>query len=416
MNPDFLILAVLIAFSAFFSASETALISIPKSKVDSLVMNKIPGARMLKKLKHKPNRLLITVLVGNNVVNIAASAYAALLFSRIFESNSLGIATGVMTFLILIFGEISPKTLAHQYAVPFALFVSWPIYILQIILYPVVLFFEMVVFLLNKLLGSKNYNTFTEGEVLAMLRIGEKEGMIERHEKEFIENIFEFNDITVEQVMTPRVAVEALNSSMSIKEAVDFAISHSHSRIPVYEKDLDHIIGVISIKELLDFYDKLPANKKLENLKLARPLEVPFSKKINRLFHEFQRRHIHIAVVIDEFGGTAGIVTLEDLLEEIVGEIEDEFDTEQSPMEVINHKTVNVRGSILMEDVNEFFHLNFWKNERDTVNTMVVEHLGRFPREGEVIAFPMGKVTVLQMKKNIIQRARIVKKLSRRLS
>ncbi len=385
------------------------MVSISKSKVDELVSRGVQNSRLLRKLRENPHKMLTTVLVCNNVLNIGASAYAAVVFTAIFGDNGIGIATGIMTFFILVFGEIMPKSFAHQHASKVALFLSRPIYVLQIVLFPIIWVFDLVVLLVNRLMGNKKMFTVTEGELVAMLKIGTQEGTIERHEKELIENVLEFNDIEVEEVMTPRVAVEALDNEMTIQEAVDFAIKHSHTRLPIYQDNLDNITGVISIKDLLMYFDDCPPNKKLRNLKISRPLEVPLSKKINHLFREFQRKHVHIAIVIDEYGGTAGLVTLEDLLEEIVGEIVDEFDLKESPIEVINDNNIVVTGSTLIEDINDFFKIKFAKNERDTINMFLTDHLHRFPREGEVINFQRAKVLVLEMDDNVVEKVKITK-------
>lgn len=404
-----LLLIGLLLASAFFSASETALVSVSKSKVDELVAKKVPNSRLLRRLKQNPHRLLITVLVGSNVANTWASAIAALIFTEIFDSNGVGIATGVMTFLILVFGDITPKAFAHEYAAKFSLFVAKPIFVLQIIFFPLVWFFDKIVILVGKITGSKKVLSVTEGEIVAMLKIGAQEGTIEKQERELIENVLEFNDIEVGDVMTPRVNVEALDCEMTIQEAVDYVIKHSHTRFPVYKKNIDNIVGVISIKELLRYYDKYSSNKKLKSLKLATPLEAPLSKKINKLFREFQRRHLHMAVVIDDHGGTAGLVTLEDLLEEIVGEIVDEFDMPENPLEVVDNKTILAKGSALVEDISESLHIKFGNDERDTINTFLTEHLHRFPREGEIITLERAKVHVLKMKKNVVDKVQIVK-------
>lgn len=410
MYQQLFILFGLIIFSAFFSASETALVSVSPSKVDELVAKKVKNSKLLRKMKDNPHKLIITVLIGNNIVNIGASAYAAVIFTDKFGSSGVGIATGIMTFLILVFGEITPKSFAHQYSAGFALMIAKPIYVLQIALFPLVWFFDKIVVISNKLIGTEKQPSVTEGEIMAMLNIGIREGSIEKQERELIENVLEFNDIEVEEVMTPRVSIDALSSEMTIQEAVDYAIKHSHSRLPVYNKDLDHIVGVISIKELLRYFDECSPRKKLKSLKLNSPLEVPFSKKINKLFREFQRKHQHIAIVIDEYGGTAGLVTMENLLEEIVGDIVDEFDVHEIPIEVVDKNTIIVNGSFLIEDVHDFFRLKFWPDERDTLNTMIVDHIHRFPLEGEVIRLSRVTITILKMNKNMVSQVKIRKR------
>lgn len=403
----------LVVLSGIFSGSETALVSISNSKVDALVAKKARNSKVLKKLKSDPHKLLITILIGNNIVNIGASAYAAVLMTSLYGSNGVGIATGVMTFLILVFGEITPKSFAHQHAEGFSLIMARPVYLLQLVLFPVVWFFDLIVDVVNKIFGGAKRATVTEGEIVAMLKIGAQEGAIESQERELIENVLEFNDIEVEEVMTPRVTIEALDCNATLADAVAFVIEHSHSRIPVYDGDLDNIVGILSIKELLRLNDERSSRTKLKNLDLVRPLEVPFSKKINKLFREFQRKHQHMAVVIDEYGGTAGIVTMEDLLEEIVGEIVDEFDHHETPIEIVNNKTIIVGGQTLVEDINDFFKLKIGPNERDTVSSLVIDFLHRFPREGEVIKMERATITVISMKKKLVDKVKITKKRAR---
>ncbi len=409
MYTNLFILIGLILLSGVFSGSETALISISDSKVDELVSKRVRNSKILKRLKKDPHKLLITILIGNNVVNIFAAAFAAVIFTEMFGSSGVGIATAVMTFFILVFGEITPKSFSHQHAVGVSLLMARPVLIMMFILYPFVWFFGIVVSFVNYMVGAKSQQTITEGEIVAMLKIGAKEGAIERQERELIENVLEFNDIEVEAVMTPRVVIEALDNKMTLGEAIEYAIKHSHSRLPVFDGSIDNIIGFISIKELLKYSDKHAYSKKLKNIELNHVLQVPYSKKINMLFKEFQRKHIHLAVVIDEHGGTAGLVTMEDLLEEIVGEIVDESDVAEKPIEIVNPNTIIVKGSTLMEDINDVFKIQFGKDEHDTLNSFVVDHLHRFPREGEVIKFTHGRVTVLDMKKNLIKKAKIQK-------
>jgi putative hemolysin len=399
----------LILLSGIFSGSETALVSVSESKVDELVAKKVKNAKLLRKLRNDPHKLLITVLIGNNIVNIGASAYAAVLFTEWFGSSGVGIATGVMTFLILIFGEITPKSFCHQHAVSVSLFIVKPIRLLQLLLFPFVWFFERIVDFVGIVFGSKKGYSVTEGEIVAMLKIGEREGAIDKQEKEFIENVLEFNDIDVEAIMTPRVAIEAIDNSLTIKKAVDFVIRHSHSRIPVFEGTIDNIVGIISIKELLKYFNSLQPDTKISSLKLKPPLEVPTTKKINHLFREFQRKHVHIAIVLDEHGGTEGLITLEDLLEEIVGEIVDESDIDEKTMEIIDTKNILASGATLVEDINDFFQIKFAKNDHDNLNSLLAEKLHRFPREGEIVKFPRVRIQITKMRKNLVVTAKITK-------
>ena len=324
-----------------------------------------------------------------------------------FEDSGVGIATGLMTFLILIFGEITPKAFAHENASFIALHVARPVRYLQILLWPVVWFFERIVDLVNKIMGVEKEYSVTEGELVAMLKIGAKEGSIEKQEKEFIENVLDFNDIKVEEVMTPRVAIDALNIDMTLSEAIDFAIQHPHSRLPVCDGDMDHIVGVLTIKNLLQFYKDYSGHKKLSNLTIPRQLEVPYSKTIDSVFKDFQNQRVHMAIVIDEFGGTAGLITMEDVLEEIVGDIHDETDLVERPFEVVNAKTIIVSGDVELEVINDFFKQEFGPNDHDTVNSLVTDKLERFPRQDEIVKFEKGTVKVLELDGNVIKRARV---------
>lgn len=410
MYQQILILVGLILLSSIFSGSETALVSVSQSKVKELASKRVANSGILQKLKSNPHRLLITILIGNNVVNIAASAYAAIVFTERFGSSGLGITTGIMTFLILVFGEITPKSFAHQHAVGVSLWIARPIYYLGMILFPVVWLFEVIVKITNKIVGSEKGVTVTEGEIMAMVKIGMEEGTLEKQERELIENVLEFNDIEVKDVMTPRVAIEALKSDMTLQDAVNFVIRHPYSRLPIYEDNLDHIIGVLSVREVLECFDKYSPMKKLASVKFHKPLEIPYSKKINILFKEFQRKHMHIAVVIDEHGGTAGLVTMEDILEEIVGDIADETDLEDKPIEIIDANTLITKGAALVEDISDYFKIKLSGNERDTLNTLVTDFLHRFPREGEVVKMPLIRVKIQRVKKHMIEKAKIFKR------
>ena len=407
MTNQIVILCVLLVLSAIFSGSETAFVSVPPSKVKELYTKRKPGARTLKKLKENPHRLLITILVGNNLVNIGASAYMAVILTNYFGSSSVGITTGVMTFLLLVFGEITPKSFAHTHAVRLSLYLSKPFLFLGYALYPVIIFFELIVKLVNWLTGSKKDLTVSEDELMAMVRLGAEEGAIEKQEKELIENVLEFNDITAQEIMIPRMEVQSLNEESTLGDAIDMIEEYRHSRIPIYRKDPDHIVGILNIKDVLQYIQKYKKNKKLKTLEYDAVLKVPFSKKINVLFREFQKRHMHMAIIIDEYGGTAGIVSMEDVLEELVGEIADEFDEEEKDIELIGTDSVVVSGDTLIEEVNEVFKMKVFPRGKNSINALVLKTLGRFPRERESIKFPHAKICVQRVGENTVKRVKI---------
>lgn len=325
---NILFLAILLAFSAVFSASEIAIISMTPSKVRELITKKKRGARSIELLKKHPQKFLITILIGNNLVNTGASVFAAVLFTDLFGSEGAGIAVGVMTFLILIFGEITPKSLAHRYNNSFSLFIAPFIIVLEKIFLPFIWLLEKFLHSVMKLTGSPGHpNIMTEDEIKAMVSLGAEEGALEKHEQEFIENILEFNDIQVKEVMTPRRDIKALPLDTSVGKAAKYVAKHMHSRFPVYKDNLDTIVGILGVKEILEALSKSKDAVALSDLPLLPVLQTPETRKIHHLFKDFQKKRVHMAVVTRKNGSTAGVVTMENLLEEIVGEIEDEYDS-----------------------------------------------------------------------------------------
>lgn len=403
-------LIILILLSGFFSASETAIISLTDAKVRSMSQKKNPASLILRKLKSDPHRLLITILIGNNLVNIGASVLATVLFTQLFGSSGLGIATGVMTLFVLVFGEITPKSFATKYSVKISLLVSYPLYFFQKIFSPVIWLLDKLVKFLMRRTGGTAEEKVSEEEIKALIDIGAEKGSIEKREKELLKNILRFNDIEVEEVMTPRVAIDALSAESTLQEAIDFVIKKPHTRIPVYKESIDNIIGVITTKDILALSEKFNTNKKLENLKLMQPILVPVSKKIDVLFKEFQKARQHLAVAIDEYGGTAGIVTLEDLLEEIVGEIADETDIEGLPIETIDENEIFAQGTTRLEDINSYLGIVIEGDEKDPISALILDKLRRFPQEGEKINLKNANLTVVKMFKNMIVKVRIRRK------
>lgn len=404
-------LVILIILSGMFSGSETAIISVSDAKLRSLLKQKVRGANVLNILKKDPHRLLITILIGNNLVNIGASVLATVVFTQAFGSSGLGIATGVMTFFILIFGEITPKSFATKYSIRMSILAARPIYIMQIIFSPIIWFLDKIVQFLIKKLGSDiKEEQISEEEIKAIIDIGAEEGSILKAEKELLKNVLQFNDIHVEEVMTPRVSIDALPIESTLQEAIDFVIRKSHSRIPVYKNTIDNIVGIITIKDVLIMSEKYHANKKLENLELKKPIIVPVSKKIDVLFREFQHARTHLAIVIDEYGGTAGIVTLGDLLEEIVGEIIDESDIEELPIQNVSEYEIIAHGTTKVEDISDYLDIQIQGNEKEPISALILDKLHRFPKEGEVIKLSHAKIKVLKMHNNKIMRVSVEKK------
>lgn len=409
-SSSVILLLVLILLSGFFSGSETALVSLSPAKVRTLVEKNFRFAHVIASLKHRPDHLLITILIGNNVVNIGASVMATAVAQDAFGSQVLGYVVGIMTFLILVFGEIIPKTLAQRFNV-FVSQLSAPILVfLQYVLYPVIWLLERFTRFFVWLLGKERFKSVTEEEVIAMLNIGHEEGEFNQQESEFIQNIFEFSDTTAEEIMINRNEIEAFPADLTLEKALKSITKSSHSRIPVFEQSIDNIIGYTTIKDLLKMSRrKTNVKKKLSELKLHNILFFPVTKPINTIFRNFQKKRVHIAVILDEFGSTAGLITIEDVLEEIVGEIVDESDVDQKLVKKTGKNTFHVQANISLEELFTFYEFETDVPSHKTLAFLIIKKLGAFPREGEKIILQKQNVefVVEKMAGKTIQKVRM---------
>jgi CBS domain containing-hemolysin-like protein len=419
MALELLILLICLFLSAFFSATETAFTSLSRLKVSHMVERRLPGARLVKKLKEDPAKLLSTVLIGNNIVNIGASVLATTIMLRTTETMgwggigvAAGIATGIMTFFILVFGEITPKTVAIRHAEFIALFCAWPIYIISIIITPLAAFLAFFSTPFIYLFGGRipeGGPFVTAEEIKLLIAAGAKEGVIERGEKEMISSIFEFGETNVSEVMTPRPDIKAVEDSSPIEEVLKLIAETGHSRIPVYEGNLDNITGVVYAKDLLNCSHEDPLK---DYMRAA--LFIPESKRVDDLLHQMQAARTHLAVVVDEFGVTSGIVTLEDLVEEIVGEIHDEFERMEKNIEKLDENTYLVDGKLLVADLNRELKLNLPEEEYDTIAGLVFGQLGKVPSVGDVVKYDNLEISVEKVLKRRVLRVKITR-LPRRI-
>ncbi len=404
LDPQLTLVIVLLIISALTSACETAIISITPAQVRTLVENKARGANYLSKLKHGHHKTLITILLLNNFLNIVASALTTVAFTRIFGDAGLGIATGVLTAVILIFGEIVPKSIATTYAkIIGPLFAPW-LYWMGILLTPVIVVLDFLVNLMLKLFGAGHHIEVTDEELIAMASIGAEEGSIDQHEFELIENALEFNDIKVGDIITPRVHMDALPEDYHLDNAAEFVVNHSHTRIPIYRDNMDNIVGILPIKELLRAYheEEHPEKISVRQINLLTPLKVPNAMHVKDLFHEFKKKRQHMAIVIDEYGGTEGLVTMEDLLEELVGEIEDEMDIEEEHIKHLGKNHYELSGRTELDEIAALTKLEFEHPEYKTVSFLIIDELGQLPREGESIFIEGWEFKVTQMLRNAI--------------
>ncbi len=412
MDPSYtweiVTLVILLMLSGFFSMSETALMSLNKIRLRHMVEEGVPGAKLVEKLTEDPNKLLGAILIGNNIVNIAASGLATMLATNMFGPTGVGIATGVMTVLVLIFGEITPKSIAKQKAESVALKVGKPIRLTVIIFKPFVYIFTAISSFFIKILGGdpKASEPFiTEEELKTMVGVSEEEGVLENVEKEMIFNVFDFADLQVKDVMVQRVDVSALDSEATYDDVLKLIKEEQFSRIPIYNQTIDDIIGILNVKDLL-----MLENPR-ENFKMEKYIREPYYtfefKKIVELFKEMKKERNHIAVVLDEYGGTGGIITIEDLIEEIVGDIEDEYDDANTSIEVIKDNEYIVDGSVRLHDIGDLIGIDMESDEFDSVGGLIIGELGRMPEEKEEIECDSMKFIVENIDKNRIKKVRI---------
>ena len=398
MIYDFSLLFILLFFSAFFSSSETAFFSLSKVKIDSLNGKETLLNRLIKKMKDDSNKLLITILIGNNIANIGAAALATSIAFKIFENNIVSIATGVMTIITLIFGEIFPKVFASKNNMLVAKITIVPIYWFSILFFPLIFILKH----LSKYLKAINQApSFTEKELISMINLGEKEGEIKREEKNIINNILEFDDTNAYSIMTPRTDMYVID----IKKGLNLnAISRTgYSRFPIINESIDNVIGIVHIKdifkEMLTIEDK--KNIDLKNIMRA-PIFIPESKKLDSLLTHFRKSENHMVLLVDEHGGISGLVTLEDLLEELVGEISDETDKTEPYIVKVNDNEWIVPGKTEIDEVNEKTGLKIKPaSEYDTFSGYILNKTGRIPALNEKIKIKDNFiVTIRKRKKN----------------
>ncbi len=409
---QFLALTFLLALSAFFSGSETALTSLGKLKTKSLIEKR----KILFAWLNNPDNLLATILVGNNIANISASVLLTFILLRLFGETTAGkigaVSTGVMTFLILIFGEIAPKTYARVNAEKVALRAMKLLIFFSYLFSPLVKFFLFVAGQLIRLCGGRRggFEPFmTEDEIKGLINLGEEEGVLEKEKKEMIEGVFEFGETKVREVMVPRPDIVAIEIESDLEEAFKLAVSTGYSRILVFKEKIDDVVGVLYVKDLLGLWPKGEI-KPLSKL-MQIPYFVPEAKKVDELLREFKNRRIHIAVVVDEYGGTVGLVTIEDLIEEIVGEIEDEHDyTKKEEIIILADELAVVRGRADIGEINERFDISFPEKEGvETIAGAITDYLGYIPQKGEDIFYKNLKISIIEADQRQIIKVRIAK-------
>jgi putative hemolysin len=376
------ILLILLCASAFFSGSETAFLSIGKVKLKQFEhMGSAASARVVKLLSDV-HKLLITILVGNTIVNIAATAVFTNIFLRALGEKGVLLSMVSMTLLLLVFGEVTPKVFALSNPVRVTFFASLPLRVSEVLFAPLRSVLSGVSNGIVRMMGirvTKGHGNITEEEIRSLFSISKKKGVVKEKEKDMIEGVLEFKESDAADIMTPRIGVSALDLSCSREDVVAEIKSRQYSRFPVYMHSLDNVVGILHAKNVL-----LKPETEIKDL-INRPYFAPESMKVDDLLQELQRKHMHMAIVTDEYGVTSGIVTIEDILEEIVGEIRDEFDFEQPNIVKIDQNTFEVGGQTHIAEVNESLGLGIETDEVDTIGGYVVLCIGKMPQAGDTV-------------------------------
>lgn len=384
--------------SAFFSSSETALTSLNVFKIRQMEENGVENSSLVRKLTDNIGKVLTTILIGNNIVNIATTTVATIFFTDLFGAKGAIISTIVLTLTILIFGEVTPKNIASSASEKVVLSVAKPIKFFDFILKPMSFFLQAITNFLTRLIIGENAqkgDIVTEEDLKTIVDVSEEQGVINDQESEIINNVFEFGDSDVEDIMTARTNMEAIAVDMEDKELKDFLKNCKHSRIPVYGKSIDNIIGILHMKDIVAF---IAEDKELNIEEMVRPAFYVYDNMhIFDLFKQMRGENVSLAIVIDEYGGTSGIVTIEDIVEELVGEIEDEYDTHLETVLKINDKEYLVNPSIHINDFNDYFDTDLEQIKNDSIGGFLIDKLGRIPKLGDSVEEDGIKISVVQI-------------------
>lgn len=407
-------LAALIGLSGFFSGLEVALVGTSQATIERLVKDNVKGAKSLQKLHSNPGWMMSSVNLGNNLVNIGSASLATVVAIQLFGENGMGIAVGIMTFLIIIFGEVTPKTYCNANATKVALRCSRILLVFSYVFYPVVWILERITRGIIKLTGS-GYRppALTGAELKGIIDQGHRDEALDKQGRDLVHGALEFHDHVIRSVMTPRTKMFSLQGNMEIIDAADVIHESGHSRIPIYGKNLDDIIGILHVRDILiHLKDVEFHNEKIKDF-VREPIYVSQEKKVSTLLKEMQNKNTHMAIVVDEFGGVEGIVTLEDLIEEIVGEIHDETDFKEKLFERIDSNTILVNGDIEIDEINNIFKTDIkYPEDYSTLNGLLHEKLHDIPKAGDVLEINSLIIKIEEVIKNKSTSIRIQLKTS----
>lgn len=423
-----LLLLVLIMLNAYFAASELAIVSLNDAKIEKMANEGNKKAILIHKMTNQPTKFLSTIQIGVTLSGFLSSAVAADSFAgyivywlrnlpidlNLLRIISIFVITILLSFVTLVFGELLPKRIAMKNPERVAFGVVNSLNMIYVILRPLVFLVSSSVNAIAKLLGIKeedSYQEYTEEEIRILVDAGSEKGYIEDDQKEMINNVFDFNDLTVAEIITHRTQMDALEVNTDFKDTIKLFEESGHSRIPIYEENIDNIIGILFIKDLIDLFLNDKKRKDFEIKKYMRdPLFVYENKKCDDLFEEMQEKKTQIAIVLDERGGTFGMVTMEDLLESIVGNIQDEFDNEEEEIEKIDSNHFIIEGSALIDDVSKITKLNLDDSENNTISGLILDVLGYIPEDNEKVSVKIENATfnIIEMKDKTIQKVEII--------
>lgn len=403
-----IILFLLIMLSAFFSSAETSLTTVNKLKIRSLAEDGDKRAIILMKVTSNSSKMLSAILIGNNIVNISASSLATIFTQSIFSNSAVSLSTGILTLVILVFGEITPKTTAALYSENMALTYARVVYALMWLLTPVIFFINLLSSIVLKLLHinpDAKTVTITEGELRTIVDVSHEEGVIESEEREMIKNVFDFGDAQAKDVMIPRIDMTLISADCTYDELIDSFKINRYTRIPVYEDSTDNIIGIINMKDVL-LYNQ---NEVFDLKKYIRPASYTYEyKNLSELMFEMRKAAVNIIIVLDEYGAAVGMITLEDLLEEIVGEIQDEYDfDEEDDFKEITPTEYIVDGLMKIDDFDDITGLNLTSDDYDSLGGYIMEKLDRLATIGDVYEDDTVKMIVESMDKNRINKIHV---------
>jgi putative hemolysin len=400
-----LIVIGLLALSAFFSSSETAMMAVNKIRVRNLADAGLSSAQTLMKVLDNQPKMLSAILIGNNIVNISASSLATILVTRAFGDMYVGVGTGILTLLVLIFGEITPKTSATLYSETMALRFAKPIYMIMQVLTPVIFIVDKLSQGVLRLLHvdpNKKQDAITEDELRTIVEVSHEEGVIESDEKKMIYNVFDFGDSVAKDIMVPRIDMTFIDVDATFSEVIEVFREVKYTRYPVYEETTDNVIGIINIKDLL-----LTENQKKFCIRdyLREPLYTYEFKKTAELMVELRKTQNNIAIVLDEYGATAGLITLEDMLEEIVGEIRDEYDEDEEDLiRRIGPREYVVEAAMKLDDLNDQLGLDLESEDYDSIGGFIIGLLDHLPEEGEEVTHKTLRFVVDKVDRNRIDK------------